>query len=188
VGLNWWNTPGVVTSIGTWVARTHGAIVGLLGALVVAAGPALADYDQGLTAFGNGEFDAAIEEFRTLAARGHPGAQFMLGVMYFNGSGVPQDNRVAAIFFFQAAQQGKAGAQLALGSIFIRGVGVFQDLVQAQTWLSLAAINSTGKLQIRAVALRDATKRLMTADQIAEAERLILDWRPTLAGLVRFEP
>ena len=65
---------------------------------------------------------------------------------------------------------------------------MFQDLVQAQTWLSLAAINSTGKLQIRAVALRDATKRLMTADQIAEAERLILDWRPTLAGLVRFEP
>ena len=170
------------------MARTRGAIVGLLGALVVAAGPALADYDQGLTAFGNGEFDAAIEEFRTLAARGHPGAQFMLGVMYFNGSGVPQDNRVAAIFFFQAAQQGKAGAQLALGSIFIRGVGVFQDLVQAQTWLSLAAINSTGELQTQAVALRDATTRLMTAEQLAEAERLILAWRPTFAGLVRSEP
>ena len=77
---------------------------------------------------------------------------------------------------------------MALGSIFIRGVGVFQDLVQAQTWLSLAAINSTGELQTQAVALRDATTRLMTAEQLAEAERLILAWRPTLAGLVRSEP
>ena len=163
-------------------------MAGLLGILVVAAGPAFADYEQGLAAFGNGEFSEAIDEFRALAEQGHPGAQFMLGVMHFNGSGVPQDNRVAAIFFYQAAQQGEAGAQLALGSIFIRGVGVFQDLVQAETWLSLAAINSTGELQIQAVALRDATKRLMTDDQRAKAKRLILAWRPTLAGLVRAAP
>jgi hypothetical protein len=187
VDLNWWNYPHVVISIRAWVARTCGGIVGILGILLIAAGPAFADYDQGLIAFSNGEFDTAIKEFRTLAERGDPGAQFMLGVMYFNGFGVTQDNRVAAIFFYQAAQQGEGEAQLALGSLFIRGVGVFQDLVQAQTWLGLAAINSIGELQLLAIELRGATKRLMTDDQLAQAERLILAWRPTLAGLVRPE-
>ena len=168
--------------------RNFLASLGLIGLVIAFSGPAQAGYDQGLAAFGNGEFDIAFEEFRALAERGHPGAQFMLGVMHFNGSGVPQDNRIAAIFFYQAAQQGEPGAQLALGSIFIRGVGVFQDLVQAHTWLSLAAINSAGDLKAQAIALRDATLRLMTPEQVAEAQRLVGAWRPTLSGLVRSEP
>lgn len=157
------------------------AVLGLFLALTTAAH---AGYDQGLAAFGEGRFDVAIKEFRALAEEGHPGAEFMLGVMYFNGSGVPQDSQVAAIFFYQAAQQGEPGAQLALGSIFIRGVGVWQDLIQAHTWLSLAAINGPSELQSNAIALRDATKLLMTPDEIAEAQRAVAAWRPSRSGLV----
>ncbi len=162
-------------------ATKLGAGLGLLLAFTTAA---QAGYDQGLAAFGQGQFEVAIEEFRALAEEGHPGAEFMLGVMYFNGTGVPQDSKAAAIFFYQAAQQGDASAQLALGSIFIRGVGVWQDLIQAHIWLSLAAINGPTDLQGNAVALRDATRRLMTPDEIAEAQRLVAAWRPTRSGLV----
>lgn len=156
-----------------------------LAVWAAAASAARADYQQGLSAFGEGRFEVAIEEFFDLAERGHPGAEFMLGVMYFNGAGVAQDSQIAAIFFYQAAQQGEAGAQLALGSIYIRGVGVGQDLVQARTWLSLAAINGTDELQRQAIALRDATSLLMTPEEIAEAGRLTRNWGPRPWGLVR---
>src|SRR5688572_26351017 len=103
----------------------------------IAALPGLAHatYEDGLTAYEEGRFDYALREFRTLAHRGHPGAEFMLGVMHFNGFGVDRDEVVAAIYFRQAAEQGDPGAQLAFGSLHIRGIGVFQNLIEARKWL-----------------------------------------------------
>ena len=157
------------------------AAAALLFSLAV---PALADYDAGLLAFGDGHYDFALQEFRSLAHQGNAGAEFMLGVMYFNGIGVPQDRVIAAIFFRQAAGKGDAAAQFALGTIFIRGVGVGQDLVQALVWLTLAARDGPANLRGEAETLRNATRLLMTDVQIRRAQRLVEEWQPGRAGLV----
>jgi TPR repeat protein len=53
------------------------------------AAPALADYAAGLGAYERGDYATALREFRPLAERGNPGAQFNLGQLYAKGHGVP---------------------------------------------------------------------------------------------------
>ena len=65
------------------------------------------------------------------ARQGIASAQFALGVMYFNGRGVPQDNVEAVTWFRRAAEQGDASAQFSLGLRYITGEGVPQDNVEA---------------------------------------------------------
>lgn len=152
---------------------------------VAAAVPARADYIDALNAYQNGQYPQALREFRDLARTGHAGAEFMLGVMHFNGFGVSRDEVVAAIYFRQAAEQGEPGAQLAFGSIHIRGVGVYQDLVEARTWLRLCAHTTQPDLSKQAVALLDLTGPLMTPDEISRADRQAERWRPVRPGFAR---
>lgn len=147
--------------------------------------PARADYSDGLVAYEQGQYADALREFRALARTGHPGAEFMLGVMHFNGLGVLRDEVVAAIYFRQAADQGEPGAQLAFGSIHIRGVGVYQDLVEARTWLRLCSHASQPELSKQALALMELTGPLMTAEQITQADRRADRWRPVRPGFAR---
>ena len=46
------------------------------------------------------------------AEQDHAEAQLMLGMMYHEGKGVPQDYKQAANYFTKAAEQGYAAAQL----------------------------------------------------------------------------
>lgn len=153
---------------------------------IALSNPTQASYPEGLVAYDGGQFDSALREFRTLAQRGHPGAEFMLGVMYFNGFGVERNQVIAAIYFRQAAEQGDAGAQLAFGSLHVRGVGVVQDLVEARKWLTLCTrSNEVPALAKQATAMLAATASLMTPDEIIRADRGAERWRPVRPGLVR---
>ena len=49
--------------------------------------------------------------------QGHADAQYNLGVMYANGSGVPKDEVKAVEWYRKAAQQGHAHAQSKLKAI-----------------------------------------------------------------------
>jgi len=93
--------------------------------------------------------------------------------------------------FRQAAAQGDAASQFELGRMFTSGVGVIQDYTQAYLWLNLAASteshiwDSSGGFaalggEAEAAKLRDAVARLMTADQIAEAQALARRWTITI--------
>jgi TPR repeat protein len=148
-------------------------------------GLAHATFEDGLTAYEQGRFDHALGEFRPLAQRGHPGAEFMLGVMHFNGFGVDRNEVVAAIYFRQAAEQGEPGAQLAFGSLHIRGIGVFQNLIEARKWLTICARSDSPDVARQASSLLAVTATLMTADEISRADRVAARWRPVRAGLVR---
>ena len=150
-----------------------------------APGLAHATYENGLTAYEEGRYDYALREFRTLAHRGHPGAEFMLGVMHFNGFGVDRDGVVAAIYVRQAAEQGEPGAQLAFGSLHIRGIGVLQNLIEGRKWLAICARSDSPDVARQATALLGVTTTLMTADEISRADRVAERWRPVRAGLVR---
>ena len=58
-----------------------------------------------------------IDALRVLAEQRDAEAQFLLGVRYRDGTGVPQDDAEAVRWYRLAADQGLAGAQRNLGSM-----------------------------------------------------------------------
>jgi uncharacterized protein len=73
------------------------------------------------------------------------------------------------------AEQGDASAQYNLGVFYDNGLGVPQDYVRALMWLNLSA--AQGKEG--AATFRDLVARLMTPEQIAAAQKLAREWKPT---------
>ncbi len=71
----------------------------------------------------------------------------MLGWMYANGQGVPQDYREAVQWYRLAADQGLAGAQFKLGWMYANGEGVPQDHREAMQWYRLAADQGLAEAQ-----------------------------------------
>ena len=59
------------------------------------------------------------------------------------------------------------------------GLGVPQDNLAAQMWLSLATARISEDARDGVITARDAIAEEMTPEQIAEAEGLARDWRPT---------
>lgn len=100
---------------------------------------AWAGYMEGLAAVLKEDYGTALRELRPLAEKGNRGAQFLLGRMHEDGSGVPQDFKEAARWYRLAADQGDATAQLFLGLMHERGQGVPQDFKEANRWYRLAA-------------------------------------------------
>ena len=82
----------------------------------------------------------------------------------------------------QSRRQGLAQAQHNLGLIYSHGQGVPQDYVQAHKWLNLAASHASGDDQKKYADHRDSLAGKMTAQQIAEAQRLARDWKPKPEG------
>src|SRR5262245_17435394 len=74
-----------------------------------------------------------------LAEQGDARAQFVLGVMYDFGEGVPQDYAEAMRWFRKAADQHLAAAQFGIGSMYDNGQGVPQDYAEAAKWYRKAA-------------------------------------------------
>jgi TPR repeat protein len=107
-------------------------------AVPAAAGP----IEDGEAAYQSGNYSVALRLWRPLAERGEAAAQFNLGVMYNNGSGVPK------------------------------------DYASAYMWFSLAAARGDQT----AAEYRDAVEKSMSPAQIAEAQRLTREWRPSKGG------
>lgn len=75
----------------------------------------------------------------TSALRGDAEAQFLVGVLYENGSGVDQNDTKAAEWFEKSAKQGHMDAQYNIGLMYAVGRGVVEDDTKAIHWLTLAA-------------------------------------------------
>lgn len=78
--------------------------------------------------------------YRDQANRGDAKAQNNLGVMYYEGRGVPQDYGRAASWYEKSAAQGNAEAEFNLGTLYAFGKGVRQDYHQARQWYEKAAV------------------------------------------------
>ena len=83
--------------------------------------------------------------------------------------------------FRPLAEQGFASSQFNLGVMYNNGQGVPQDYIQAHMWANLAAAVATGEDQKRRAKLRDEIAAKMTPEQIAEAQRLAREWKPSPA-------
>jgi uncharacterized protein len=130
--------------------------------------------------YANGEgvpqdYETALGWYRKAAEQGNAIAQYNLGDMYRVGEGVPADNSAAASWYRKAAEQGYTPAQNNLGVMYDNGEGVGQDDVSAHMWFSLAAANGFKE----AVRNRNMVARHMTPEQLAEAQKLAREWKPT---------
>ena len=114
------------------------------------------------------------------ANQGDAEAQYNLGVAYDTGEGVPQDYAEAVRWYRLAADQGYAPAQYNLGISYATSEGVPLDWVAAHMWLSLAAAQASAEDRDRFAKARDAAAAEMTSKQIAEAQRLAREWKPTV--------
>ncbi len=120
-----------------------------------------------------------LDELRALAAEGDAEAQDALGFMYAHGRRVGRAYAQAVRWYRLAAEQGHASGQFHLGLMYLNGQGVSQDNMEAHMWFTLAVEQSSGEERERYVQHSDLTSELMTADQVAEAQRRAREWTPT---------
>ena len=83
--------------------------------------------------------EESTKDLRHLAQGGDAAAQNELGLLYYEGKGVPQSHRKAKEWFDKAVEQGHTGAQVNLGTLYLRGEGAPQSSQMALFWFSRAA-------------------------------------------------
>jgi uncharacterized protein len=120
----------------------------------------------------------ALKWGRKAADQGDAEAQFYLGLMYNTGQGVRKSGAEALKWYRLAADQGYAAAQSNIGSKYADGEDMPRDDVRAYMWLSLAAAQGN---QLASDILGDTIAPRMTPAKIAEAQRLIREWRPSVS-------
>ncbi len=92
-----------------------------------------------LLAYNKADFATALRIFRPLAERGHITAEYVIGLMYANGQGLPQDYSKALEWHRKAAEQGEAKAQFSVGVMYFKGLGTKVDRKEAFKWYRRAA-------------------------------------------------
>ena len=139
-----------------------------------------ADLKKGATAYKDGDYAAALREWKPLAFQGNAKAQFFLGNMYYKGIGVPQDDGAAYKWFKKAAEQGLTRAQNNVGTLYMRGLGVSRNNVRAFIWLHISALQGD-KVGIKN---RDLVAKIMTKNQLRKAEELALECKKKKLSLI----
>ena len=132
----------------------------------------LQEMEKAWQSLSEGDYDGALRELKSLGDQGYAKAQIVVGVLY--SLAVPPKYGEAVGWFRRAAEQDSATAQWFMGRLYASGSGVPEDPMLAHMWFSLAAA------QGHQAALRDsdalATK--ISADQLAESQRLTSVWEP----------
>lgn len=103
------------------------------------SGAATAGFADGAMAYNNKNYALAYKEIAPLAQGGNVDAEYLLGLMYYMGHGVPQDYKQALIWHRKAALQGKADSQYVVGAMYYTGNAVIQDRKEAVVWFRKAA-------------------------------------------------
>lgn len=158
------------------------------------------DYVRGIRFFDRGQFETARAIWEHLAKQNDCDAQFRLGTLYFVGAGVPRNYETARQWFVTAANQGQALAQAILATMYAHdvieggthikavrfdcshGCGLDKNMTEAYRWARLAerfAVYEASREGSRQLASQYSS--YLTADQRAEAERQIQEWKPTPA-------
>ena len=81
------------------------------------------------------EFELCLDK----AESGDSNAQYIVGLMYFNGEGVEINFHNALQWFQKASKQENVKAQYAVGVMYYNGNGVTKDLAKAEEWFQKAA-------------------------------------------------
>jgi TPR repeat protein len=137
--------------------------------MLLAAGSCVCGtFEDGMAARDGGDYAAAFNAFKPLAASGDANSQFQLSLLYSAGRGVGASPWEAHRWLVQAAIRGQVQAQSNLGSAFQAGRSFPQDLLKAYAWFSVAA--STGDRV--ATTNRDVVARKLTPQQLVQANEM----------------
>ena len=131
------------------------------------------DFKDALDALDREDYETLHKLTLPLAEKGNAKAQYILGGMYSEGVGVPQDYKEAARWSKIAAEQGLAEAQYNLGLMYYHGEGIPQDYVLAYMWWNLSG--SQGQQSAREN--RDILEEEMTQQQVAKAQEMARHWK-----------
>ncbi len=71
------------------------------------------------------------------------------------------------------AESGEPDAQFDLGLMYSTGQQVQQDYINAHKWFNLAALNGSDRARME----REELAEIMSAAEIAEAQRLAREWK-----------
>jgi TPR repeat protein len=147
-----------------------------LSALAVTALTAAgADFAKGLSAYEKGDYRTALEEWKPLAEEGDAPSEFNVGLLYYDGHGVPQDYPEAVRWFERASERGYTKAQHNLGAMYGVGKGVKRDYVLAYKWLSICTAAGDQGCESQ----RNLVEKKLSASKLQAAQRLARDWKPT---------
>ena len=116
---------------------------------------------------------------RRSADQGFAEGQWRLGHYYESGLGVREDDTEAAHWYRLAAEQGYAPAQHSLGLLYAEGYGVPKDLALAYMWNHLSASQQGYSPAKKSLA---TIFRLMTPEQVAEAQSMSREWLAAHGG------
>lgn len=122
-----------------------------------------------------GDHREAVRWYRMAATQQHAGAFYRLCVLSDLGRGVPQDYQEALRWCHLAADQKHGAAMFLIATYYEKARGVQKDVVQAYQWYNLAAANG----HEAGAKWRDRLARDMTPTQIAKAQFLARNWKPT---------
>lgn len=152
--------------MGTYVVKKFLRIFCGFSLAALSISPALADVKAGVDAWSAGNYDAAVKEWKPLAAAGDPDALFNLAQAYKLGRGVPESLAKAEELYGKAAAKGHVPASDTYGLLlFQKGeharampyieASAARGDARAQYILGLALFNGDGvpKDWVRAYAL-----------------------------------
>ena len=109
-------------------------VFALAWASFAAAGPA-EQFDRGLLAAEQGDYQHAIQYWAPLALAGDAAAQFNLGLLLHSGAGGKQDEKAALEWYRRAAENGHPLAQSYLAAGYQEGwFGLPKDPERARYW------------------------------------------------------
>jgi len=163
-------------ALGAWVsAALRGLLVLMLLVLVLLAPPKASAQNYGTVPCGDLYSRSPLEDLTRCAEQGRAAAEFALGLKYASGAGVPKDDVEAVRWYRLSAEQGYAEAQWLLGTMYAEGRGVPESDVVAYMWFDVSGAQG----HISAQESRDIIEQLMFREQIAEAQRLSLEWTET---------
>lgn len=131
-----------------------------------------------------GDYEKARTLLEQAVAEGSGDAAFMLGLLYRNGKGVPQDYQQTLKWYRKGATLGNGKAQTGLAYLYYKGLGVSQDNVQAYAWFDIAVEggHDGGKK------IRDWLAKTMPADELKEGKELARRLRESIFESAKPEP
>ena len=136
----------------------------------LASAQAIADFQEGRSAFLEGDYATAHKELRPLAEKGHAEASVTLGVMYEEGLGVTQSYSAAFEWFKLAAEGGNNIAHAKMGIYYIQDLAVGRDVIKAYMWLSIAESGGS-KIATKGLALLEDKLNTNQKNQAQELAR-----------------
>jgi TPR repeat protein len=158
--------------------RSGLAVALALGLGLCLAVPAKADYyDDAVLTFRHGDYLDAFVMFDKLARQGDTRAQFMIGTMWYEGKGKPQNYREAYRWYLRSAYRGNADSQNNLGLIYQKGeVEATPNPVVAYAWFALAAAQNNEVARNNLDALSEQLKHDRLDARIIEGQTLAQEY------------